>query len=156
LDEVIQEEISETSFEHNLEISEESFIQNYQEQENQLKVEFEINQIAAYAESLEPVLKSEIVSSTNIHEDGASEISDSDKIANERVNKLRQFNYRQKLQQGQISELENVPAYVRKNVSLDDVAHSSETNISKFTLGEGEDGKGELRQNNSFLHDNVD
>ncbi len=27
---------------------------------------------------------------------------------------------------------------------------------SKFTLGEGEDGKGELRQNNSFLHDNVD
>jgi cell division protein FtsZ len=156
LDEVVKEEISETSFESKLEDSEESFIQNHQEQENQLKVEFEINLLSAYSESLEPVLKSEIVSSTNIHVEDAIESSDSDKIANERVNKLRQFNYRQKLQQGQISELESVPAYVRKNLNLDEVAHSSETNISKFTLGEGEDGKGELRQNNSFLHDNVD
>jgi cell division protein FtsZ len=156
LDEVVKEEISETSFESKLENSEESFIQNNQEQENQLKVEFEINLLSAYSESLEPVLKSEIVSSTNIHSESATDSNDSDKIANERVNKLRQFNYRQKLQQGQISELESVPAYVRKNLNLDEVAHSSETNISKFTLGEGEDGKGELRQNNSFLHDNVD
>jgi hypothetical protein len=43
LDEVVKEEISETSFESKLENSEESFIQNHQEQENQLKVEFEIN-----------------------------------------------------------------------------------------------------------------
>jgi len=156
LDEVLQEEISEISFESKIESSEESFIQNYQEQENQLKVEFEINQISAYAESLEPVLKSETISASNVQENAVSEMNEMDKIANERVNKLRQFNYRQKLQQGQISELESVPAYIRKNVDLDDVAHSSETNISKYTLGEGEDGKGELRQNNSFLHDNVD
>jgi cell division protein FtsZ len=156
LDEIVQEESLEIKFETPIENYEESFIQNYQEQENQMKVEFEINQISAYSESLEPVLKSETSVAQNISTNEVSELNEADKIAHERVNKLRQFNYRQKLQQGHINELENVPAYVRKNINLDDVAHSSETNISKFTLGEGEDGKGELRQNNSFLHDNVD
>ena len=60
-----------------------------------------------------------------------------------------------------LNELENVPAYKRRNVKLNNVPHSSENPVSKFTLtdnGEGEDGnKGtDLRSNNSFLHDNVD
>jgi cell division protein FtsZ len=60
-----------------------------------------------------------------------------------------------------LNELENVPAYKRRNVKLSNVPHSSENPVSKFTLtdnGEGENGgKGtDLRSNNSFLHDNVD
>ncbi len=60
-----------------------------------------------------------------------------------------------------LNELENVPAYKRRNVKLNNVPHSSENPVSKFTLtdnGEGENGsKGtDLRSNNSFLHDNVD
>ena len=36
-------------------------------------------------------------------------------------------------------------------------SNSSESDMSRFTLGESEEGdKPEIRQNNSFLHDNVD
>lgn len=53
-----------------------------------------------------------------------------------------------------VNELENQPAYLRKGVSLDDVPHSSESNLSKFTLSDDEEP--ELKDKNSFLHDNVD
>jgi cell division protein FtsZ len=43
---------------------------------------------------------------------------------------------------------------------LDDTAHSSESQVSRFTLSEEEDEVGNkgtgIRPNNSFLHDNVD
>jgi len=45
-----------------------------------------------------------------------------------------------------------VPAYLRKNVKLQDVAHSSERSISKFNLNDDN----EIISNNRFLHDNVD
>ncbi|WP_200974354.1 cell division protein FtsZ [Echinicola sp. 20G] len=44
------------------------------------------------------------------------------------------------------------PAYLRKNVKLQDVQHSSETNLSKFNLNDDN----EILGNNRFLHDNVD
>ena len=37
---------------------------------------------------------------------------------------------------GRISDLENEPAFKRRNVSLDDVAHSSETSTSRFSINE--------------------
>ena len=52
-----------------------------------------------------------------------------------------------------IVELENEPAYLRRNVELDDVPHSSTNESSKWSISEGDDP--ELRDN-SFLHDNVD
>ena len=56
-----------------------------------------------------------------------------------------------------VSDLETVPAYRRRNVSLDSVDYSSDSQISRFTLSENaEDKKIEIRPNNSFLHDNVD
>jgi len=61
-----------------------------------------------------------------------------------------------KLRSGNIQELENVPAYKRKEVALQQNVHSSETQISRFSLLADEDGKTEIRPNNSFLHDNVD
>ncbi|HNW97309.1 MAG TPA: cell division protein FtsZ [Bacteroidales bacterium] len=73
----------------------------------------------------------------------------------ERIKKLKELSMKIKTQQG-VSELEKEPAYVRRNVVLSNVIPSSESHISKFTLSEGEDKKVELRQNNSFLHDNVD
>lgn len=54
-----------------------------------------------------------------------------------------------------VSELENQPAYVRRGVALDNVAHSSEEDMSRYTINE-EDGEPEIREDNSFLHDNVD
>ena len=57
-------------------------------------------------------------------------------------------------------ELENVPAYKRRQIRLNDVPHSSESKVSRYTLTEEEGPDGEkkmdIRPNNSFLHDNVD
>ncbi len=72
----------------------------------------------------------------------------------ERIMRLKDLSM--KLRSGNIQELENVPAYKRKEVALQQNAHSSETQISRFSLLADEDGKTEIRPNNSFLHDNVD
>lgn len=56
-----------------------------------------------------------------------------------------------------VSDLESVPAFRRRNVHLQQVDLSSESNVSRYTLSENpEDKKLEIRPNNSFLHDNVD
>ncbi len=81
------------------------------------------------------------------------------KRSQERVNtisKLKDLSIKIKSQSG-LSELENEPAYKRRNISLNQTPHSSESQVSRFTLStEGEDGKAEIKPNNSFLHDNVD
>lgn len=53
-----------------------------------------------------------------------------------------------------LNELENKPAYLRKGIALDNVEHSSESNVSKWTISD--DDEPEIKDNNSFLHDNVD
>lgn len=73
----------------------------------------------------------------------------------ERIKKLKELSMKIKTPQG-VSELEKEPAYIRKNVSLSTLTPSDESHVSKYTLSEGEDKKVELKQNNSFLHDNVD
>jgi cell division protein FtsZ len=55
-----------------------------------------------------------------------------------------------------LSELEKVPAFKRRSVELDDVPHSSESQVSRFGLFSDGDGSVDLRGDNSFLHDNVD
>jgi cell division protein FtsZ len=46
----------------------------------------------------------------------------------------------------------NTPAYIRRNVNLQDVPHSSEKNVSKYNLNDDN----QILGNNKFLHDNVD
>lgn len=53
-----------------------------------------------------------------------------------------------------INELENQPAYLRKGVELDRVEHSSEKKHSTWTLGDEDEP--EIKDSNSYLHDNVD
>lgn len=74
---------------------------------------------------------------------------------NERILKLRQLSFKIQSAQG-LHEMENEPAYKRRNVQLENTPSSSESQVSRFTLSESQDNKTELRQNNSFLHDNVD
>jgi cell division protein FtsZ len=75
--------------------------------------------------------------------------------ANERIQKLRDISLKLKSPQV-LNEMENEPAYKRRNVNLENVPHSSESQVSRFTLTENEEKKIEIRPNNSFLHDNVD
>lgn len=51
-----------------------------------------------------------------------------------------------------MKEKMEVPAYLRRNVALDRVSHSSERSISRFNLNDDN----EILGDNRFLHDNVD
>lgn len=77
------------------------------------------------------------------------------KKAQDRVAKLKELSFKLKSPNG-LSELENEPAYKRRNVTLDSTPHSSESTVSRYTLTENEEKKVEIKPNNSFLHDNVD
>ncbi len=54
-----------------------------------------------------------------------------------------------------LSDLEKKPAYLRRDVKLDDTPHSSENNTSNYFTSD-DNGNIKLNSNNSFLHDNVD
>ncbi|MCU0370030.1 MAG: cell division protein FtsZ [Bacteroidales bacterium] len=74
----------------------------------------------------------------------------------ERIERLRNLSMKFK-NESAIEELENEPAYVRRNVELKNSLPSSEGQISRYTLYEDSDTKTpEIRSGNSFLHDNVD
>ena len=77
----------------------------------------------------------------------------------ERLRNLRDISQRIKSPQG-LTELEKEPAYKRRNVKLDQLAHSSDSEVSRYTLSEDRDengnSRGGLRPNNPYLHDNVD
>ena len=75
--------------------------------------------------------------------------------ARERENRLRAISQQLRTPSG-LTNLEDVPAYKRNNVALEETNHSAETEISTYTLSDGKNNTTELKQNNSFLHDNVD
>jgi len=59
------------------------------------------------------------------------------------VNNVREEDYKDKW---------DTPAYIRRNVNLQDVPHSSEKNVSRYNLNDDN----QILGNNKFLHDNVD
>ena len=73
----------------------------------------------------------------------------------EREDRLRTISMKLRTPLG-LTDLEDVPAYKRNNVDLEQTDHSSESEVSRYTLSEGEDKKIELKPTHPFLHDNVD
>lgn len=122
------------------------------------EVEMQEEELVQEPELLEPVLK--VVEPTEKNESSQEEVlrvekEEQQRRKSDRVQKLKEMSLKLKTQAG-LSEIENEPAYKRRNVQLDNVPHSSETQVSRYTLTENEDKKIEIRPNNSFLHDNVD
>jgi cell division protein FtsZ len=76
------------------------------------------------------------------------------RLAQERMNRIQQYTARLKKIDG-INDLEKEPAYIRRNIQLDNSALSSESKVSRFNITTDENGTS-LKSNNSFLHDNVD
>jgi len=72
----------------------------------------------------------------------------------ERIMRLKDLSM--KLRNGNIQELENVPAYKRKEIALQETPPSDESQVSRFSLLSDDEGNIEIKNNNSFLHDNVD
>ncbi len=87
-------------------------------------------------------------------------ISELKKRADDRRNRMKEFNYKfiNKVHQN-VDEMENQPAYKRLGLDIDDnITPSSQeqNNKSRITLGLDENDDIQIRSNNSFLHDNVD
>lgn len=74
--------------------------------------------------------------------------------AAERRRKMKDFNY--KFNSSKIDDFEKVPAYKRQGVDLKAAKHSSESDMSRTSIGLDDNDDIQLRRNNSFLHDNVD
>lgn len=73
----------------------------------------------------------------------------------DRINKLKNLSHKT-LSPSNVEEMERVPAYMRRNVELPESSQMNENNVSRYTLGTDSNNNGALRENNSFLHDNVD
>ncbi len=137
------------------------------EEEKQITFEFEITNNNSNAVSFEEpfiiskseetVMQNDFVIENKEESKTIAEVQQDEqfKKAQDRIEKLKQLSFKLKSPNG-LSELENEPAYKRRNVSLDSTPHSSESQVSRYTLSEGDDKKIEIKPNNSFLHDNVD
>lgn len=118
-------------------------------------VEFAISKQTEESINNEIVLEEEIniVGHFEMPVEKESNNEDMMKKSNERKERLKNFSWKMGKS---INDMEGTPAYIRKNVQLDNVPHSSDSQVSRYTLSEGEDKKAEIKPNNSFLHDNVD
>ena len=101
----------------------------------------------------------QVEESTSFQSQDENNLNEAKEIIDERLERIKKATQKLRSPLG-LNEMENVPAYKRRNVELDELNPSSESDVSKYTLWESEDDNGEKRtglsDNNSFLHDNVD
>lgn len=155
----IEEEENQTTIEFELEKQKEVRYELKEESEANLGVSPE----EPFIKKDEPEMKSIQDASPSTEPEASTEqnvsAEERQMRAQERMMNLKNLSMRLKSPNG-ISDLENVPAYVRRQINLDDTPHSSENQVSRYTLSESEDEDGEkktdIKPNNRFLHDNVD
>ncbi len=70
--------------------------------------------------------------------------------------KMREMNLNSQQTNDSIEELENQPAYVRRNFELNETEPSKEKKISKYSLINDDKKNVKLSDNNRYLHENVD
>ncbi len=71
-------------------------------------------------------------------------------------NLLKREGLSNKTMKENIDTFEDVPAYVRRNLSLGAPEGGTESKLSKFTLTSDDNDEPVLRENNAYLNDNVD
>ncbi len=80
-----------------------------------------------------------------------------DKFTYKKKYKQTRYPHRKTGYQNNIEDMENVPAYKRKNVKLKDNDElNQDKKFSKYSLGEDNRKSPKIRKDNSYLHDNVD
>jgi len=102
---------------------------------------------------------SHTISSSSIKEEESTHTIEEENEAikknmEERATKLKSLS--QIKNADEVSQMENVPAYVRKKIDLYSPSYSSESVVSRYTLGEDGENNPVIKTDNSFLHDNVD
>jgi cell division protein FtsZ len=135
------------------------------EKQESLELTWQIQDVSAEA-SIQPEPKKEGIIVHHLEDDSQAKLEMDNQSARtvlspeeqqrktqERMSRIHDLTMKLKKSEG-IAEFENEPAYVRRNIQLDNSKPSTEESFSRFGLSE-EDNKGVLRSNN-FLHDNVD
>lgn len=135
----------EAGFEFEVKLAETDFV--FETPVAQFEVEEEVEEVQS------PVAEQKELGADDDKNDES--IEDQLRKSKERILRLKDLSMKLRTTNG-LQELENEPAYKRKQMQLQQVQHSSESQVSRFTLSNDEDGTTEIRPNNSFLHDNVD
>jgi cell division protein FtsZ len=120
---------------------------------------FELKKPEETIESVAPVAPSNEITVIASSTSEPINFDANEQIRNERKNRLKdmslKFNNSSSLQ-----ELENEPAYLRRNKQLEEVTPSNESSVSKYTVSNNVSFNGEnrpeIKRNNPFLHDTVD
>ncbi|MEA3317117.1 MAG: hypothetical protein U9R54_04105 [Bacteroidota bacterium] len=74
----------------------------------------------------------------------------------EKKNKLGGKQYTSTKMKYDIDDMENIPAFERNNVKIEQETFSKDSKISRYTLSDDDDQKAVLRENNPYLHDRPD
>lgn len=102
-----------------------------------------------------PQIENKFVENRTFEENPIREDDSIRKNADERINRLKSMSMSFR-NPGQLTELENQPAYLRKNIQLKDPELATQSVVSRHTLGEDNKNNTVIKSDNSFLHDNVD
>jgi cell division protein FtsZ len=70
--------------------------------------------------------------------------------------KFRELNLNSQQRNSSIDDIENQPAYIRRNFDLDKMEPSKEKKISKYSLTDDENKTARLSEENRYIHKNVD
>jgi len=147
---IVNEEVTPTFKVYNLDESEDAEIPqatnleiNETEQDNN-KIEFVINDVTEESE-------------VQNNKFDISSREEQIRLAQDRIKKLKELTLKMKTPEG-LAHLEKESAWQRKQLNLDNTASnpSTDSQVSRYTLGKDENNNTEIRPNNSFLHDNVD
>jgi cell division protein FtsZ len=106
-------------------------------------------------EIVNPVSKPEVKAPVYVHVPVEKPTVEQEDQRLDRISKLKNLSHRT-LSPSNVEEMERVPAYMRRNVDLPEASQMNDSQVSRYTLGSDGNNKTGLRENNSFLHDNVD
>jgi cell division protein FtsZ len=93
---------------------------------------------------------------TNENEEGSEKPEATLRKVKHMQNLLKREGLSNKTMKENIDTFEDVPAYVRRNLSLGVPEGAKESKLSKFTLTSDDNEEPVLRENNAYLNDNVD
>tara|TARA_S200000501_G_scaffold375090_1_gene426246 strand:- start:1258 stop:3231 length:1974 start_codon:yes stop_codon:yes gene_type:complete len=124
--------------------------------EVEIKEETKIKNVLNFNSDQSNHIQSNSILRDKIINDDLSSLSEKNiQIAEDRKKRLQKFHNLNFQNQIILKELEDEPAYKRQGLELDQVEHSSSSSTSRFFLDSSSDDL-EIKNNNSFLHDNVD
>ena len=71
-------------------------------------------------------------------------------------NLMKKEGFSNNVMKDNIDTFEDVPAYIRRNMSINKPDKSADSKVSKFTLSSDDNDEPVLREDNAYLNDNVD